>query len=263
MTFQDPAGERPPSAPGRGHRARGGRTPPGPAGHPHRVVADLASTGGGYRLTEATSAPGARVPRHTHDDAVECFYVIAGDYRLTVSGAVHQLGAGDLLLIPRGAPHEFEVVGQEPGRALEVFAPAGFEPDPGLSGRPGPPWRRPWTPPPGPPLPGPTAVVLPGISRAVPGWIGRSGAGPTAPAAPGRDVRSTLVVSLRSDLVPGASWRVGPDATAVWVLAGRYRVETGTGTVALGEGEILSTEPVGEAYAVATAPSSRALVLLL
>jgi quercetin dioxygenase-like cupin family protein len=204
------------------------------AAHASRVVAHLASTGGGYRLTEATSAPGSCVPSHVHDDAVECFYVIEGRYRLTVHDTVHHLCPGDVLLIPRGAPHRFEVLGREQGRALEVFAPAGFEPAPGLFGGPGAPWRRP-----GPPLPGPSAVVLAG------------------------DTRSTLVVSLRSDLASGAYWRIDPTTTAVWVLAGRYRLDTDAGPVALGEGEVLSAEHVGGALAVATAPSSRALILRL
>ncbi|HEX4249933.1 MAG TPA: cupin domain-containing protein [Pseudonocardia sp.] len=272
MTFQDPAEEHP-SGDGPG------RTSPPAAGHTYRVVADRASTAGGYSLTEATSAPGACVPLHAHDDAVECFYVIEGEYRLTVSGAVHHLRAGDLLLVPRGAPHQFEVLGREQGRALEVYAPAGFEPLPELFGRRGPHWRLPDTRPgaalpgttlpgttrsgttrPGPPLPGPKAVVFAGASRDSLGQGGPSGA---ASAAMTGEVRTTLVVSLRSDVMSGASWRVGPGATAVWVLAGRYRLETEAGPVALGEGEIFSMEGAGDTFAVSAAPSSRALILLL
>lgn len=278
MTFQGPAEGRPPGRPAgldRGSKAHADSARG--VGHTYRVVADRASTGGGYSLTEATSAPGAGVPLHAHDDAVECFYVIEGEYRLTVSEAVHHLRSGDLLLIPRGATHRFEVVGRVSGRALEVFAPAGCGPLPELFGRPVPHWRRPGgTPPdgaesgtaqpgtpvspPGPPLPGPKAVVFAGASRAAPAKRGRPGGGPSVPA---EDTRSTLVVSLRSDPVSGSSWRVGPGATAVWVLAGRYRMETDTGPVNLGEGEILSLERAGDAIAVATAPSSRVLVLVL
>src|ERR1700722_16664740 len=66
---------------------------PAPApGHCFRVVADGAGTGGAYILTEATSPAGAGVPFHAHDHAVECFYVLDGRYRLTVSGAEHEAG---------------------------------------------------------------------------------------------------------------------------------------------------------------------------
>ena len=95
-------------------------------GHSFRVVADGVGTGGAYSLTEATSPAGAGVPFHVHDRAVECFYVLDGRYRLTVSGAEHEAGPGDFLLIPRGAPHGFEVLEGE-ARALVLFAPAGFE----------------------------------------------------------------------------------------------------------------------------------------
>ena len=274
MTFQGPPEGRPAgrhAGPSRGSKAR---TPPRPAGHTCRVVADRASTGGGYSLTEATSAPGAGVPPHAHDDAVECFYVIEGEYRLTVGGAAHHLLSGDLLLVPRGAPHQFEVVGREPGRALEVFAPAGCGP-PEVLGRPAAGGPRPGTIPRGtsvpvsaevppvrpevPRLPGPKAVVFAGANRAARGGGGQPGAGPS----PAEETRTTLVVSLRSDLVSGASWRLGPGTTALWVLAGRYRVETDAGPVPLGEGEVLPMEQVGDAVAVAAAPSSRALVLQL
>jgi hypothetical protein len=42
-------------------------------GRSFRIVADALDTGGAYSLTEATSPPGARVPPHAHDSAVECF----------------------------------------------------------------------------------------------------------------------------------------------------------------------------------------------
>ena len=40
-------------------------------------------------------------------------------------------------------------------------------------------------------------------------------------------------------------------------------METDAGPVPLGEGEVLPTEQVGDAIAVAAAPSSRALILRL
>ena len=115
--------------------------------HSFRIVADAASTGGAYSLTEATSPGGAGVPPHAHDNAVECFYVLNGTYRLTVSGATHETGPGGFVLVPRGAPHQFEVLSEDGGRAVVVFAPAGFEsvfrwmPSVfGVPGEPGPIW---------------------------------------------------------------------------------------------------------------------------
>jgi len=95
-------------------------------GHTFRIVADGRATGGTYSLTDATSPLGASVPPHRHDDAVECFYILDGAYRFTVSGGTREAGAGGFSLIPRGASHQFEVV-EGPAQALVLFTPAGFE----------------------------------------------------------------------------------------------------------------------------------------
>jgi len=91
----------------------------------------------------------AAVGPHVHDAAVECFYVVEGSYRITVSGADHEITPGGFALVPRGAPHQFEVTGGQEGRTVVVFAPAGFEsvfrkmPEiSGTPGEPGPLWQR-------------------------------------------------------------------------------------------------------------------------
>lgn len=43
-------------------------------------------------------------------------------------------------------------------------------------------------------------------------------------------------------------------------MPGRHRVETDAGPVPLGEGEVLPMEQLGDAVAVAVAPSSRVLI---
>jgi quercetin dioxygenase-like cupin family protein len=37
-------------------------------------------------------------------------YVLRGRARIRIGGAVHEVGADDVLLIPAGAPHSYEVV---------------------------------------------------------------------------------------------------------------------------------------------------------
>jgi quercetin dioxygenase-like cupin family protein len=233
-------------------------------GHCFRVVADGAGTGGAYSLTEATSPAGAGVPFHAHDDAVECFYVLDGRYRLTVSGAEHVAGPGDFLLVPRGAPHGFEVLEGE-AQALVLFAPAGFEevfrrmPEIfGTPGEPGPVWeqanRGAGTRLLDAPGDGPGALVSSAATRAA--GISRL-AGPSATA-------TGLDIAVRHDPRVGAAWSPEATMTAVCVLAGRYRLELPDQTLTAGAGDYIcfprATVPL---WVIARAPDSTALLLSL
>lgn len=230
-------------------------------GHSFRVVADGSDTDGAYSVTEATSPVGAGVPPHIHDSAVECFFVLDGEYRLTVSGTTHEAHAGDFALVPRGAPHGFEVVGGTYGRAVVMFAPAGFEtafrrmPEIfGTPGEPGPLWAEinarfdtRLLPPGADVPPGPAAVTL--------------------PHEPGRsiinlaDTGTGLGVSLRSDLATGGVWAIEPAVAAAWIVEGRYRFETQHSSYTAGEGEFISFGQAGPARAVSLTRTGRVLFL--
>ena len=233
-------------------------------GHSFRVVADGAGTGGAYSLTEATSPAGAGVPFHAHDRAVECFYVLDGRYRLTVSGTRHEAGPGDFVLVPRGAPHGFEVLEGE-ARALVLFAPAGFEevfrrmPEIfGTPGEPGPVWeeanRAADTRLLDGPGPGPAALVR---------GVGTASGGTSRLAGPNATVTG-LDIAVRYDPNSGAAWSPDGSATAVCVLAGRYLLVLPGQTLTAGPGDYVCL-PRGAVppWIVALAPDSRALVLSL
>jgi quercetin dioxygenase-like cupin family protein len=233
-------------------------------GHSFRIVADAAATGGAYSVTEAISPAGAGVPFHVHDRSVECFYVLDGRYRLTVGGEHHEAGPGDFLLVPRGAPHGFDVLEGE-ARALVLFAPAGFEEVfrrmPGIFGTPGEP---------GPlwdqanraadtrlldgPGPGPAAVTRAALGP---------GAG-TAPLADPSATESGFDIALRRDTHPGVPWSPGGSLTAVYVLSGRYRIELPGQTLNAGAGDYIALpRATASSRLVALAPDSRALLLSL
>jgi quercetin dioxygenase-like cupin family protein len=231
-------------------------------GHSFRIVADGAGTRGAYSVTEATSPSGATVGWHVHDGAVECFYVFDGWYRLNVSGASHDAGPGDFTLVPRGAPHGFEVLEGE-ARALVLFAPAGFEtifrrmPEIfGTAGEPGPVWalanQQAATRLLDGPGPGPAALVRP------------AGPKPTGSAvlADAAATETRLDIELRQDVHVGSAWSPDPSVTAICVLTGRYRFESPDQTLTAGEGEYLALPRTAAApRAMALAPDSRALLL--
>ncbi len=84
-----------------------------------------AQTGGDFSLMERTVPPGARMPPpHRHVNCSEAFFVLAGTITFRLDEAELSGGAGDFLLVPRGAGHTFGNTGTEPARLLVLHAPA-------------------------------------------------------------------------------------------------------------------------------------------
>jgi mannose-6-phosphate isomerase-like protein (cupin superfamily) len=54
------------------------------------------------------------LPQHTHADADEFIYVVAGEGAATVDGAEQRLRAGVLLFVPRGVAHALSKAGRNP-----------------------------------------------------------------------------------------------------------------------------------------------------
>jgi len=62
----------------------------------------------------------AVVPRHSHDNE-QMSHVLAGRLRFEFDDESHEVGAGEMMEIPSGAPHR--VVALEDSVAMDVFAP--------------------------------------------------------------------------------------------------------------------------------------------
>jgi mannose-6-phosphate isomerase-like protein (cupin superfamily) len=60
---------------------------------------------------------------HAHDDSDEVFEVLAGHLLFTLNGVAHHLAAGDTIVIPRGAEHCWQVVGDQELQARVTFTP--------------------------------------------------------------------------------------------------------------------------------------------
>jgi len=54
-------------------------------------------------------------------------HVLEGEFRVKVKDQEHQLGAGDVLLAPKGAPHTYRVESVQGGRCLTITARGAFE----------------------------------------------------------------------------------------------------------------------------------------
>lgn len=84
-----------------------------------------AQTGGDFSLMERTVPAGARMPpAHRHVNCSEAFFVLDGSITFYLDGVPAAGGAGDFLLVPRGAGHTFGNVTDSPARLLVLHAPA-------------------------------------------------------------------------------------------------------------------------------------------
>jgi mannose-6-phosphate isomerase-like protein (cupin superfamily) len=92
-----------------------------------RILMPASATDGALSIFDDHNDPGAGPPLHVHYDADEIFFVVAGSYRFICSEKVIEAGAGDIVLVPRGAPHTFLNCGTGPGHLLVTLRPGGFE----------------------------------------------------------------------------------------------------------------------------------------
>jgi len=87
-------------------------------------------TGGGLDLFEATVPAGSGMPvPHHHRDWEETIYGLEGTLAVTVDGARHNVGAGEVLFIPRGAVHAFVNDTAKTSKMLCVLTPGVLGPE--------------------------------------------------------------------------------------------------------------------------------------
>src|SRR4029079_17397104 len=73
---------------------------------------------------------GARVPvPHSHDAYEETIYGVEGVLTWTIEGDAHDVAAGEVLVIPRGAVHGFANPGSVDAKALAVVTPGLLGPE--------------------------------------------------------------------------------------------------------------------------------------
>lgn len=101
--------------------------PPAERASPWRVVVDGERTNG-MSLGEALLPPKTSGPaRHVHTREDEGVYVIDGVLTAEVGEERFDVGPGAFLWMPRGLPHTFANLGDEPVRTIGLINPSGFE----------------------------------------------------------------------------------------------------------------------------------------
>jgi quercetin dioxygenase-like cupin family protein len=84
-------------------------------------------TGGSLSVLEVGNRPGQGPPLHIHTQEDETAYVLAGEVRWKLGDESFSNGPGSFVFIPKGVPHTWQVIGEEEGRFLVTFTPAGME----------------------------------------------------------------------------------------------------------------------------------------
>ncbi|MEA2375816.1 MAG: hypothetical protein QOD53_2279 [Thermoleophilaceae bacterium] len=107
--------------PGEGERIRN------PVGGDLNFIVRAEQTNGALLALETVAPPGEGPPLHTHTREEETIYVVAGDFRWKLGDELSDATAGSFAFIPRGVAHTWQNLGDQPGRLLVTFAPAGME----------------------------------------------------------------------------------------------------------------------------------------
>ena len=96
-------------------------------GTTYRTLLSPEASGGAMSIVDSIGPSRSGPPRHIHRDADETFVVLTGTIGFWLDGATQVCSAGSSVFIPRGVPHTFLVLGDEPSRHLIILSPGGFE----------------------------------------------------------------------------------------------------------------------------------------
>lgn len=104
-----------------------GETIRGPVGGPLSFKVRGAQTHGALTAFENVVPPGSGPPLHRHAEQDESWYVLEGRLRFKLDGEMSDAPAGTFVFVPRGAPHQFQNIGEGDARILVLFTPSGME----------------------------------------------------------------------------------------------------------------------------------------
>jgi quercetin dioxygenase-like cupin family protein len=82
-------------------------------------------TGGLFSMTETRTPAGSGPPPHVHEREDEMFFVLEGEFSVTIGGETSVAGPGTFVFAPRDIPHAY--VANAPSRHLTFVSPPGFE----------------------------------------------------------------------------------------------------------------------------------------
>jgi mannose-6-phosphate isomerase-like protein (cupin superfamily) len=98
-----------------------------PTGDTVVIKAGTAATNGSLSILEIMVAAKSGPAQHCHQIDDEIWYVLKGEFRFKTAGRMFHASTGGMAFGPRGLPHGFQNIGDEPGKLLVITAPSGLE----------------------------------------------------------------------------------------------------------------------------------------
>ncbi len=90
-----------------------------------KLTAEL--TNGSLGLMEASVPPGGGPIAHSHANEDEIFYLLDGELEFLTGDRIFTAAPGDVVFVPRSAPHRFRNKGIRPAKMLFMYTPGGAE----------------------------------------------------------------------------------------------------------------------------------------
>ena len=84
-------------------------------------------TGGRLLLGQGVGEAGSGPPLHVHEQEDELFIVLSGCCEMVLGSECFEAGPGTVAWGPRGLPHTFRIISDEPAEMMGACLPAGFE----------------------------------------------------------------------------------------------------------------------------------------
>lgn len=81
-----------------------------------KITSDM--SGGTLFAAVQIGPPGSGVPLHIHHNDDEFFFLIEGRLRMLVGDDRFDMAVGDTVMLPKGTPHAFAIIGEQPARFL-------------------------------------------------------------------------------------------------------------------------------------------------
>jgi mannose-6-phosphate isomerase-like protein (cupin superfamily) len=83
--------------------------------------------GGSLCVVELIAFPHNGPPPHIHHREDESFYILDGAFSFLLGDRTTEAGQGFFCRVPKGTLHTYQNIGTQPGKALVILTPAGFE----------------------------------------------------------------------------------------------------------------------------------------
>jgi quercetin dioxygenase-like cupin family protein len=71
--------------------------------------------------------PGWSLPPHLHSNESETIHIVAGEFKMEVGDERMVVSAGETVHVPRGVIHSGANIGEQTGKRVLLFSPAGME----------------------------------------------------------------------------------------------------------------------------------------